>query len=386
MYFDVDMLDTDVLGAEASSRMFSVIQSVISNYDTDDQNDDRFRCVVCDTSAKIVPPADGETTLTKTGYHIIYSNLRINLSQALQLRYSVVYELENMLGPRTDSLNAWPDVIYKAPYNSGLKMCGSLKRVKCTDCKKTDPTFKDKKKTLLSSMAKLRRKLFPGEPGFHYADLADIHSNEFKDVVFGDMYGKYLDLTGFNSCKMCLNTGNVMEKRTYMPCLVLDGGGDVNVFLLGVLREGYFEVMKYTSMRCQDGEKETCGFTIPKGVPRAPTEENGANMRSFSSKSLTRLGSDMRAFTVNHDVYLSDAQTMRLWKGLRVEDARRLSVIETFLRKKRVQRLLFRENQEGFREQAQEGYAENKRWRQDDECSQWSPRWHNTPVAGHRCE
>ncbi|CAN0423814.1 unnamed protein product [Ectocarpus sp. 8 AP-2014] len=333
MYFDIDMLDTGALGAEASSRIFSVIQSVIRSYYTGDQNDDRFRCVVCDTSVKKVPSADGETTLTKNGYHVIFPNLRINLSQALQLRYSVVYELEKTLGPRTGSLNAWSDVIDKAPYTSGLKMCGSFKRVKCTDCKKTDPAFKDKKKTLLSSMAKLRRKIFPREPGFDYTDLSDIHSDEFKDAVFGDEYGKYLDLTGFNSCKMCLNTGKVMEKRTYMPCLVLDGGGDVDVSLLDVLRENYFEVMKYTSIRCQEDEKETRGFTIPKGVPRAPTEENGANMRTFSSKSLTHLGSDMRAFTVNNDMYLSDAQTMRLWKGPRVEDARRLSVIESFLRK-----------------------------------------------------
>ncbi|CBN80349.1 EsV-1-45 [Ectocarpus siliculosus] len=332
MYFDVDMLGTGVLGAAESSRIFSVIQSVIRSYYTGDQNDDRFRCVVCDTSVKKVPSADGETMLTKNGYHAIFPNLRINLSQALQLRYSVVYELEKTLGPRTGSLNPWSDVIDKAPYTGGLKMCGSFKRVKCTDCKKTDPTFKDKKKALLSEMAKLRKKIYPRQPGFDYTDLSDIHSDEFKDAVFGDKYGKYLDLTGFNSCKMCLNTGKVMEKRTYMPCLVLDGGGDVDVSLLDVLREDYFEVMKYTSIRCQEGEKETSGFTIPKGVPRAPTEENGANMRTFSSKSLTHLGSDMHAFTVNNDIYLSDAQTMRLWKGPRVEDARRLSVIETFLR------------------------------------------------------
>ncbi|CAN0558427.1 unnamed protein product, partial [Ectocarpus sp. 12 AP-2014] len=99
MYFDVDMLDTGVLGAEASFRIFSVIQSVMKSYYTGDRNDDRFRCVVCDTSVKRVPSADGETTLTKNGYHIIYPNLRINLSQALQLRYSVVYELEKTLGP-----------------------------------------------------------------------------------------------------------------------------------------------------------------------------------------------------------------------------------------------------------------------------------------------
>ncbi|CAM9101121.1 unnamed protein product [Ectocarpus sp. 12 AP-2014] len=40
----------------------------------------------------------------------------------------------------------------------------------------------------------------------------------------------------------------------------------------------------------------------------------------------------MHAFTVSNDMFLSDAQTMRLWKGPRVEDERRLSVIEKFLR------------------------------------------------------
>lgn len=333
MYFDIDMLDTGATSAEVSCRIFSIIQSVIKSYYTGDRNDDRFRCVVCDTSIKKIPSEDSKTTLTKNGYHIIYPNLKINFSQALQLRYSVVYELEKTLGPRADGLNAWSDVIDKAPYTNGLKMCGSFKRVKCTDCKKTDPAFKDTKKKLLASMAKLRKKIFPREPGFDYSDLADIHSDEFKDAVFGDMYGRYLELTGFNSCKMCLNTGMVMEQRTYMPCLVLDGGGDADASILDVLREDYFEVMKYTSIRCQDGESETPGFTIPKGVPKAPTEENGANRRSFSSKSLTHLGSDMHTYTVNNDMYLSDAQTMRLWKGPPVQDEHRLSVIESFLRR-----------------------------------------------------
>lgn len=332
MYFDIDMLDIGATSADVSSRIFAIIQSVIKSYYTGDRNDDRFRCVVCDTSAKQVQSEDGKTTLTKNGYHITFPNLRIDVSQALQLRYSVVYELEKTLGPRSEGLNAWSDVVDKAPYTNGLKMCGSFKRVKCTDCKKTDPTFKEKKKALLSSMAKLRKKIYPRDHGFDYSDLADIHTNEFKDAVFGDMYGKYLELTGFNSCKVCLNTGKIMEKRTYMPSLVLDGGGDADTSLLDVLRENFFEVMKYTSIRCQDGESATPGFEIPKGVPRAPTEENGANMRSFSSKNLAHLGSDMHAFTVNNDMYLSDAQVMRLWKGPRVEDQRRLSVIEKFLR------------------------------------------------------
>lgn len=331
MYFDIDMLDTGVVSVEDSSRIFSVIQSVIKSYYTGDRTDDRFRCVVSGTSAKMVPSEDGRT-LTKNGYHITFPNLRVNLSQALQIRYSVVYELEKTMGLRSDGVNAWSDVIDKAPYTNGLKMCGSFKRVKCTDCKKTDPMFKDKKKSILSSIAKLRRTIHPREHGFDYSNLGDIHEDEFKDAKFGEKYGKYLELTGFNSCRTCLNTGKRMEDRTYMPFLILDGGGDADISLLDVLREDYFEVMKYTSIRCQNGESETPGFVIPAGVPKAPTEENGANMRSFSSKNLTHLGHDMHASTVSNDMYLSDAQTMRLWKGPRVEDQRRLSIIEKFIR------------------------------------------------------
>ena len=332
MYFDIDMLDMCVASVEVSSKIFCTIQSVIKSYYSGDQNDERFRCVVCNTSAKSVPSEDGGVSLTKNGYHITFPNLRVNVSQALQIRYSVVYELEKTMGPRSDGLNAWSDVIDKAPYTNGLKMCGSFKRVKCTDCKKTDPMFKEKKKALLSATAKIRKKIYPRELGFDYSNLADIHEDEFKDSVFGEMYGKYLELTGFNSCRTCLNTGKRMENRTYMPFHVLDGGGDEDASLVDVLREDYFKVMKYTSIRCQNGETETTGFNIPKGVPKAPTEENGANMRSFSSKNLTHLGSDMHAFTVSNDLYLSDAQTMQLWKGPRVVDHQRLSVIEKFIR------------------------------------------------------
>ena len=334
MYFDIDLLDTCVTSDEVSSRLFSTLQSVIKSYYAGDRNDDRFRSIVCGTPTKQVSHEwNGQTsTLTKNGFHITFPNLRVTLQQALQIRYSVVYELEKTMGSRPDGLNAWSDVIDKAPYTNGLKMCGSFKSVKCTDCKKCDSAFKDKKKAMLSSMAKVRKKIFPREQGFDYSDLGDIHADEFKDAMFGDMYGKYLEFTGYNSCRVCLNKGSVMENRTYMPSLVLDGAGDPDTSLLDVFHEDYFEVVKYTSIRCQEGESATTGFTIPKGVPKPPTEDNGANMRTFSSKKLSHLGSDMRAFTVNNDIYLSDAQTMHLWKGPRVEDEERLSVIEKFVR------------------------------------------------------
>lgn len=333
MYFDIDVLDTRVLRAEEGLRICSLIQNVVRSFYAGTPGDaDRFQCVVCGTPSKEVLGETGAKTLTKSGYHVTFPNLRVNLAQALQIRYSVVYELENTMGPRQEGLNAWSDVIDKAPYTSGLKMCGSFKRVKCTDCKKTDPAFKDKKKALLSSIARIRRKIHQRDHGFDYSDLADIHADEFKDTMFGEMYGKYLELTGFNSCKTCLNTGKRIENRTYMPLLVLDGSGDTDASLIDVLSENLFKVMKYTSIRCQDGESETAGFVIPKGVPKAPTEENGANMRTFACKKLTHLGSDMRAFTVNNDIYLSDAQTIHLWTGPRVEDERRLSVIEKFVR------------------------------------------------------
>lgn len=332
MYFDIDILDTTCIPEEISLRIFGLIQSVIKSYYTGDRNDDRFLCVVCTTTAKEIPAEGEKTKLIKSGYHITFPNLRVSLEQALQIRYSVVYELEKTMGPRSETLNAWSDVIDKAPYTSGLKMCGSFKRIKCPDCKKTDPAFAEKKKSMLSSMARLRRKIYPREHGFNYSDLSNIHADEFKDVKFGDMYGNYLELTGFNSCQTCLNTGKTIENRTYMPSLILDGGGDADTSLLDLFRENYFEIMKYTSIRCQQGESETPGYAIPKGVPRAPTEQNGANMRSFSTEKLTHLGRDMRAFTVNNDIYLSDAKTLMLWTGPRVEDHLRLEVIEKFIR------------------------------------------------------
>ncbi len=334
MYFDIDLLDTCKTSPETSSQIFATIQAVIKSYYAGDRDDDRFRCVICDTDTKdVVREANGETrTLLKNGYHITFPNLRVTLTQALQLRYSVVYELEKSLGQRPGHLNAWSDVIDRAPYTSGLKMCGSFKRVKCTSCKKSDDTFKDRKKAMLASIVKVRKKIHPRPQGFVYSDLSDIHEDEFKDAVFGEMYGKYLEFTGFNSCRVCLNKGHVIENRTYLPYLVLDGGGDTDNFLLDAFREDYFKMMKYTSIRCHAGEPITVGYNIPRGVPKPPTEDNGANMRNFSSKRLMHLGSDMHSYTLNNDIYLHDAQTIQLWKGPRVEDEERLSVIRKFIR------------------------------------------------------
>jgi len=136
---------------------------------------------------------------------------------ALQMRYSVILELEIRLGKRKIGINPWSDVIDCAPYSNGLKMCGSVKVVKCQECNGKGHINQNKED--LKEIKLYRKKYFKNEDdGYDYSNLFDLSPNECRDEKLSSLIREYNENT---ECNMCEGTKRVLEERYYMPEYVI---------------------------------------------------------------------------------------------------------------------------------------------------------------------
>ena len=244
MYFDIDLMEERTLNDAFCIRISVVIQDVIKTYYPKSTKVDTFQCIICTTKTKDVGK------LIKHGYHIIYPKLNVTIEQAYQLRHNIVYKLDEILGER--SSNPWSDVIDKTPYNNGLKMCGSYKKVKC-DC------------------------------------------NLSYD------------------CSKCLNMEYYIEDRTYMPKHVLSGDGSIDVQYLQLLSRDTYETMKQTSIRFLPDHPVVIGFCKPCGVPMYPDIIQSGNRRKL--KHMSRFFPELQKEIMNNDIHLDDAMGLVTWTG-----------------------------------------------------------------------
>lgn len=316
MYFDVDLLDENVLTEDFYMRMSGVIQDVIKTYYPSGTEEDVFKCVICTTPTKEVEK--NGVKFIKNGYHIIYPNLNVNLEQAFQLRYNIVYKLEEKLGARKISENTWSDAIDRAPYNNGLKMCGSFKMVKCTACKNKNISDMKEKESLLKEISENRKKVHPRDPGYDYKNMDDISSIERKDLVLEKLFYSYTAISGYNTCCICRNRGRYIEDRTYMPSNVLSGDGSTDVYHLQLLKRDTYETIKQTSIRYLPEHSIVTGFKKPIGVPMYPDEIQGANR--INLPQMSRLDPEFQNQIRSNDIFLNDAKAIISWVGPEVSD------------------------------------------------------------------
>lgn len=333
MYFDVDLLDEEILGEDFTMIMASTIQRVLRSYYTEQngftEGGEVFQCVVCTTPPKSVKKDDLD--LTKNGFHIIFPFLKIDLKKAYQLRFNVVYELERVMGKRNVPSNPWADAIDKAPYSGGLKMCGSFKMVKCIKCKNAKEEKKEGEESLKKEIAELRKRLFPREDKkFDYKDISTLEREEFKDSLIAKLNGEFLEISAGTTCPHCFK-GRHIEDRTYMPTLVIDSDGSRNDDLVESMSKDMYKTMKYTSIRCQEDEEMTPGFKKPDGAPLCPDESNSANLRNLERSKIAKLGVAARMELMSEGVFKSDQECVLAWKGDQVFDTDKIEIIEKYI-------------------------------------------------------
>ena len=356
MYFDVDILDTKALDEEFLFRLARSMQTTIVKF-FPGIDQDSFKCVLCSTATKeveiseLVPspqkpigiayeelapePERVVKKFTKNGYHILFPFLRVTLQMALQLRFSVVEDLEKNFGKRPVAVNPWVDVIDKAPYYNGLKMCGSVKSVTCTECKGKKKNVRKKPvvKEIVHEIKRLRRRLYPrrDDPSFDYSNVTSIAKDEFKNQDLADLFHKYQSETGHLMCPKCNDKGSHLEDRFYMAITVLDSDGSVSEADFEYLNRNMHEMMRWTSIRCRPSDEATEGFFVPPGYT-SPIPDRATSSLQIAGLCLERLSTGIYRDLINSDMFANDALGIKAWKGNEIVNRAVLDLIKKEVR------------------------------------------------------
>lgn len=353
MYFDIDILDESVISKEYCLQITKVVQSVMKNYFSA-ESDDNLRCVVATTPSKTVKEkkiivedkVNKEETdenvqkkqdeeeyneYIKNGIHIVYPFINVNLERALQIRYSVVLELEVSLGKRNIESNPWSDIIDKAPYYNGLKMCGSVKMYTCPDCDTRSKKTQELNEILIQ-LKDYRRKRFPratdGEGSFEYTRIDNLSKDEFKDAYISELIHKH---STRDVCSGCNGSKKKREDRYYMPEYIVNVDGTISEHDTDCVKNSTLESIRWSSIRCSENEQESSTFLIPEGTPVAPMETRSTRTPGLE-KQLIKLSHGLYRESRNSDVFQSDLEGIRSWCGIEITDENTIKKIRNEIR------------------------------------------------------
>lgn len=195
------------------------------------EDDAFFRCIVSTTNYKLEPAKAGAEAASKvkSGVHLIWPEIFVSDAMALDIRESVIADLQDAFGARAEpAMNHWGDVVDLTVYKgSGLRMIGSNKTIECGGCKR-----------------------------------------------------KGVDEDG-NTCRACGGHRTVDAGRPYMPLCVLDGRGRRDKAREADYLSNFYNVVKDTSIRSALAAVPDTGFRMPEG---APTFESGSSAGSGAGR------------------------------------------------------------------------------------------------------
>ena len=205
----------------------------------------RYDCVVC--ISRIVG---------KTGVHVIFPNLVVTDTQALDIRNYYVSMLIDKYGDMVGLQNSWEDVVDQSVYEkNGLRMVGSHKAGPCPVC---------------SGKAKKKRK-----------------TNSDDGAAYENIHRE--------ACETCMGKSRVDLGRTYMPQFYFRDGTPHEA-LSQIVRKGLTQILEekdgkgrrvidICSIRCPLITKPSTGFGIhdPDMIARINTTSSGASSRKSTA-------------------------------------------------------------------------------------------------------
>ena len=357
MYFDLDLLHNHAMNEVGVLEIVREVQRVVSLFFVG--ADEALKCVLCRTQTKEVEvpvrppqvqkePAEASAeeekavepqyeTFTKNGVHLNFPKLLVNLDMALQIRFSVVNQLEKRFGQREILQNPWSDVIDKAPYFNGLKMIGSVKREQCKKCgnsKKRRHTCDEKEEerlTIMRDIARIRRRYYKrDDESFDYTNVMTFGGDEYKNLELSKLHTQYHALT--KMCSQCNNRGWFLEEWYYSPTHVLGAGGALCCDDLHYIANNYHEQMRWTSIRARTHDQVTPDYGVPAGHVCPPQDSASACLSAFGSSGLEWVSPGLYRELVNSDVHAEDAKGLSRWKGSSVKDKETMALIQQFVR------------------------------------------------------
>lgn len=212
-----------------------VVQRVLRKFYPIALDEDVLRSIVCTTDCKKVKATSTVPELVKTGVHILWPNLFVSIHMSLDIRESILVEMQETFGIRMEPSNDWEDVVDVSVYpgmnkqGSGLRMVGSCKSQSCTSCKgskKIDP--KDKNSP---------------------------------------------------NCVKCQGIGKLDEGRPYFPLMVLKTSGVRDVEAELEYMDNIHKLILDTKIRTPASTAPTDGYLLPEGAPKYVRNEPGRQRR-----------------------------------------------------------------------------------------------------------
>lgn len=351
MYFDIDLLDGKELDDGEVLEIVREVQSTTAIFFAG-APDETLKCVVSRTQSKevevktsVVPveavTASGEPApprmAKKNGIHLNFPKLMVNLEMALQIRYSVVLRLEKRFGPRPLAQNPWADVIDKAPYFSGLKMIGSVKRAHCNLCNSSKKKKGAKDDTeeqisdIIREIVKVRKKLFNRlDDTFDYSNIMNFAGDEYRNQQLAKLNARYHAI--FRMCLQCDNKGWYLENRSYSPSHVLGAGGAPCLEDLEHIRRDFHEQMRWTSIRARSCDQPEPSYSVPRGHQAPPQDCASTSLTAFGSAGLEYISPGLYREIIQSDVHAEDVRGQSKWRGAVIKDPEAMALITKCVR------------------------------------------------------
>jgi len=228
MEADKDRTNSHLLSVES---IVKCIQCTFSQFYSNAAHQKLLDVLVCRTEPKteIKKSGDGQPDVvyTKTGIHLIWPDVHVDMNRAQALRRAMIYDLNNKFGSR-HAHNSWDDAVDPTVLNkNGLRMLGCRKCHICTSCR-NKPVEKQ-------------------------------------------------------TCRSCCGSGRFDEGRIYKPALVMRHDGSSNAEELMKLADLKLYLMQRSSIRLPGltNPPDAPTFAVP---PSYAIELNPTNARSAGQK------------------------------------------------------------------------------------------------------
>ena len=275
-YFcDFDFKQLSVISDRTIEAAAMVAQSVVRKfYPSLVNNEDALKAIVCTTDAKRVPANGITPELIKTGMHILWPGLFVSVQTSLDIRESMLVEMQNVFGLRVEPSNSWEDVIDVSVYpdinkkGSGLRMLGSCKSTTCSICK--------------------------GSKKQNPKDKASL------------------------DCLKCKGVGKLDEGRPYFPLMVLTSMGKRDVKSELEYLENMHKLIVDTKIRTSIGTLPTEGYQLPDGAPVYLSSEPGRIRRQGGTDVVDRGGGRIRSTigTLPHGQKIEVSRSDPVWPAI----------------------------------------------------------------------
>lgn len=273
---------------------------------------------------------------TKRGFGLVFRKIFVTKQAALQLRHTVVCELNGRVGSLACSEHPWSNAIAREVYTTGMEMYGWGRSVTCTKCLLTylvNGVLRELEKQYVA----LRRRLRPMDSGFDYASLSNLHTVELKAPELRQLYLRLVKSRGVQACTLCSGRGTLMERnQSPLPIIALDESGDECVDATELLTRdgGIVDILRQTTIRASANRESTPGFSRPVGIPMCPGEDTANRLRANGDLRVRKgLTASLRMEAINSDVYEDDLKVMLEWKkNMEVTDPETIGTIQDFIR------------------------------------------------------